>query len=246
MQHTQWSWYHKRKEGRGVSLYWNIFPLKKPQCLRKFYTFATSATALHYTQILTCENCFSPFRNGRLLGVCASVDNCRLFVGGIPKTKKREEILSEMKKVTEGVVDVIVYPSAADKTKNRGFAFVEYESHRAAAMARRRLLPGKPGSWTGTPNPQQTSHELPCRLSALHLVYFSSVTFLQMCSGKSYICSRGERTLINSNPTEDPRRRHFLRLNKPITYIAACRLVHRLVRIGQYYLSQHRHSPAQG
>lgn len=83
-----------------------------------------------------------PSRNGRLLGVCASVDNCRLFVGGIPKTKKHEEILSEMRKVTDGVVDVIVYPSAADKTKNRGFAFVEYESHRAAAMARRKLLPG--------------------------------------------------------------------------------------------------------
>ncbi|XP_043839080.1 APOBEC1 complementation factor isoform X2 [Dromiciops gliroides] len=86
-------------------------------------------------------------RNGRLLGVCASVDNCRLFVGGIPKTKKREEILSEMKKVTEGVVDVIVYPSAADKTKNRGFAFVEYESHRAAAMGRRKLLPGRIQLW---------------------------------------------------------------------------------------------------
>ncbi|NXA42394.1 A1CF factor, partial [Eudromia elegans] len=86
-------------------------------------------------------------RNGRLLGVCASVDNCRLFVGGIPKTKKREEILAEMKKVTDGVVDVIVYPSAADKTKNRGFAFVEYESHRAAAMARRKLLPGQIQLW---------------------------------------------------------------------------------------------------
>ncbi|XP_072485030.1 APOBEC1 complementation factor isoform X2 [Notamacropus eugenii] len=86
-------------------------------------------------------------RNGRLLGVCASVDNCRLFVGGIPKTKKREEILSEMRKVTEGVVDVIVYPSAADKTKNRGFAFVEYESHRAAAMGRRKLLPGRIQLW---------------------------------------------------------------------------------------------------
>ena len=70
------------------------------------------------------------------------MDNCRLFVGGIPKTKKREEILAEMKKVTEGVVDVIVYPSAADKSRNRGFAFVEYESHRTAAMARRKLLPG--------------------------------------------------------------------------------------------------------
>lgn len=63
-------------------------------------------------------------------------------MGGIPKTKKRDEILTEMKKVTDGVMDVIVYPSAADKSKNRGFAFVEYENHRAAAMARRKLLPG--------------------------------------------------------------------------------------------------------
>jgi RNA recognition motif-containing protein len=86
-------------------------------------------------------------RPSRLIGVCQSVDNCRLFVGGIPKTKKREEILDEMCKVTEGVVDVIVYPSAHDKTKNRGFAFVEYESHRSAAMARRKLLPGKIQLW---------------------------------------------------------------------------------------------------
>ena len=51
--------------------------------------------------------------------------------------------MEEMKKVTEGVVDVIVYPSAADKTKNRGFSFVEYKDHKAAAMARRKLMPGK-------------------------------------------------------------------------------------------------------
>ncbi|CAF1409007.1 unnamed protein product [Adineta ricciae] len=86
-------------------------------------------------------------RTSRLIGVCQSVDNCRLFVGGIPKMKKREEILDEMCKITEGVVDVIVYPSAHDKTKNRGFAFVEYESHRSAAMARRKLLPGKIQLW---------------------------------------------------------------------------------------------------
>ncbi|XP_048730769.2 APOBEC1 complementation factor-like isoform X2 [Ostrea edulis] len=87
-------------------------------------------------------------RKGRLLGVCTSVDNCRLFVGGIPKTKNRDEILQEMNKVTEGVVDVIVYPSAVDKSKNRGFAFVEYESHRAAAMARRKLIPGRIQLWS--------------------------------------------------------------------------------------------------
>lgn len=83
-------------------------------------------------------------RKARLLGVCMSVDNCRLFVGGIPKNKGRDEILQEMNKVTEGVTDVIVYPSVVDKTKNRGFAFVEYESHRSAAMARRKLIPGRP------------------------------------------------------------------------------------------------------
>ena len=45
--------------------------------------------------------------------------------------------------VTDGIVDVIMYPSAANKSKNRGFAFVEYSSHRAAAMARRKLIPGR-------------------------------------------------------------------------------------------------------
>ena len=58
-------------------------------------------------------------RKGKCIGVCSSVDNCRLFVGGIPKKVKKDEIMSEMIKVTDDVVDVIVYPSAQDKTKNR-------------------------------------------------------------------------------------------------------------------------------
>lgn len=110
------------------------------------YAFVTFSTKQEAKAAMKQLNNYE-IRNGRLLGVCASVDNCRLFVGGIPKTKKREEILLEMRKVTEGVVDVIVYPSAADKTKNRGFAFVEYENHRAAAMARRKLLPGRIQLW---------------------------------------------------------------------------------------------------
>ncbi|XP_010626285.1 probable RNA-binding protein 46 [Fukomys damarensis] len=89
-------------------------------------------------------------RPGKFIGVCVSLDNCRLFIGSIPKEKKKEEILDEMKKFTEGVVDVIVYPSATDKTKNRGFAFVKYESHRAAAMARRKLIPGTFQLWGHT------------------------------------------------------------------------------------------------
>uniref|UniRef100_A0A3B3CTN0 Probable RNA-binding protein 46 n=2 Tax=Oryzias melastigma TaxID=30732 RepID=A0A3B3CTN0_ORYME len=86
-------------------------------------------------------------RPGRFIGVCVSLDNCRLFIGSIPKDRRKEEILEEMKKVTDGVVDVVVYPSSSDRSRNRGFAFVEYESHKAAAMGRRKLIPGTFQLW---------------------------------------------------------------------------------------------------
>ena len=49
--------------------------------------------------------------------------------------------------LVEGVHDVIVYPSAGDKHKNRGFAFVEFQTHRAASVARKRLRRGKTQLW---------------------------------------------------------------------------------------------------
>ena len=61
-------------------------------------------------------------------------------MGGIPKKVTRADILDKMRRLMDGVVDAIVYASVADKTKNRGFAFVEYENHRAATMARRKLM----------------------------------------------------------------------------------------------------------
>lgn len=38
-------------------------------------------------------------RPGKFIGVCMSLDNCRLFVGSIPKDKGKDEILEEMQKV---------------------------------------------------------------------------------------------------------------------------------------------------
>ena len=86
-------------------------------------------------------------RKGRKLGVSMGVDNCRLYIGRIPKYVTKEEVRQEVQRVTEAVVDVVVYPSEADKTKNRGFAFVEYDSHGAAAMARRKLMNGQVFLW---------------------------------------------------------------------------------------------------
>ena len=82
-------------------------------------------------------------RPGKPLGVIHSVDNRKLWISGIPKNRSPSEIKTEMEKLTDGVKDIILYPSLIDKSKTRGYAFVEYESHRAAALARRKLVPGK-------------------------------------------------------------------------------------------------------
>lgn len=38
-------------------------------------------------------------RPGKFIGVCVSLDNCRLFIGSIPKEKTKEEVMAEMEKV---------------------------------------------------------------------------------------------------------------------------------------------------
>ncbi|XP_075918690.1 uncharacterized protein LOC142920110 [Petromyzon marinus] len=74
------------------------------------------------------------------IGVCFSVDNRRLFIGGLPKDKKRAEVMMAMSCATEGAVDVTMSICCWDITLNRGYAFIEYRSHRAAAIARSKLL----------------------------------------------------------------------------------------------------------
>nr|CAD7444812.1 unnamed protein product [Timema bartmani] len=87
---------------------------------------------------------------GRFLGVVKSIDNCRLFVGGVPKTRTKEEITEEISRHVEGVIETILYNSVVNKRINRGFAFVEFESHRAAAVARRKFMTGKYLLWNQT------------------------------------------------------------------------------------------------
>ncbi|XP_017490408.1 PREDICTED: heterogeneous nuclear ribonucleoprotein R-like isoform X2 [Rhagoletis zephyria] len=46
-----------------------------------------------------------------------------------------------------GLIEVIIYSSPDDKKKNRGFCFLEYESHKAASLAKRRLGTGRIKVW---------------------------------------------------------------------------------------------------
>lgn len=45
--------------------------------------------------------------------------------------------------VTDGLRDVTVCSSSSDAGKHRGFAFLEYETHKAAALARKELIASK-------------------------------------------------------------------------------------------------------
>ncbi|CAD6184809.1 unnamed protein product [Caenorhabditis auriculariae] len=78
---------------------------------------------------------------GKTLKVNVSVANTRLFLGNIPKSKSKDEILEELKTHAEGVSDVIVYTLAdsTDRHKNRGFCFVDFIDHKAASDAKRKI-----------------------------------------------------------------------------------------------------------
>ena len=49
--------------------------------------------------------------------------------------------------MSEGIKEVILYPSLENKRENRGFAFIIYEDHHRAARARRMLLNNELKLW---------------------------------------------------------------------------------------------------
>ena len=81
---------------------------------------------------------------GKRVKVNISVANLRLFVGNIPKSKSKEEIQDEIEKLTENLREVIIYSSPDDpKKKNRGFAFLEYQTHKDASVAKKKIGNGR-------------------------------------------------------------------------------------------------------
>ena len=85
---------------------------------------------------------------GKKMKVNVSVANLRLFVGNIPKSKSKEEIKEEFSKITEHLIDVLTSSSPDHaKKKNRGFAFLEYASHKDASVAKRKIGSGRTRIW---------------------------------------------------------------------------------------------------
>ncbi|XP_063618629.1 probable RNA-binding protein 46 [Cydia splendana] len=100
-----------------------------------------------YTTDAEASNAIRMFNNYMIrpswqLGVCPSINNCRIFISRIPPTLSSAEIVRLLYELTDEVVEVRVRRSVASSA-----AIVEYKSHRGAAMARKALVAAAAAAW---------------------------------------------------------------------------------------------------
>jgi len=127
---------------------WDLRLMMDPMTgLNRGYAFITFTNRDEAMEAVDQLNDFE-IRKGKKLGVTISFNNHRLFVGNIPKNRDKVELLEEFGKHAPGLCEVIIYSSPDDKKKNRGFCFLEYDSHKAASLAKRRLSTGRIKVWS--------------------------------------------------------------------------------------------------
>jgi len=88
-------------------------------------------------------------RRGHWLAVSECDERCRLRIDGIPKNCTSHEIKEELRAITSGISNVILCQTDSNRTSRRSlmndgpYIIAEYESHFAAAGAKRKLIPGE-------------------------------------------------------------------------------------------------------
>ncbi|XP_045448727.1 probable RNA-binding protein 46 [Melitaea cinxia] len=100
-----------------------------------------------YTTEVEAANAIRMFNNYMIrpswqLGVCPSINNCRIFISRIPPTTPTAEIVRLLYALTDEVQEVRVRRGAGSCA-----AIVEYRSHRGAAMARKALVAAAAAAW---------------------------------------------------------------------------------------------------
>lgn len=92
------------------------------------------------------------------------------------------------------MTEVIIYSSPDDKKKNRGFCFLEYESHKAASLAKRRLGTGRIKVWgcdiiVDWADPQEEPDEATMSKVVINLLLFFVMKVKVLSMSSNVYCS---------------------------------------------------------
>jgi len=102
---------------------------------------------LQYQTIEQADNAIAALNNyeirpGNRIGVIRSRNNNRLYIGRLDTSLKKEQIMAYFSNLTTGLINITIHKDK-DRAKDYGYAFLEYETHKDAARARRSLKPCK-------------------------------------------------------------------------------------------------------
>lgn len=94
-------------------------------------------TTLEDTQNAVVELNNFQIANGQFIKARLDTENNTLFMGGILKTITRDELFMKLLEYgMAGIKNVVLYSSYFNPKINRGFAFVEFNSHEDAKLAK--------------------------------------------------------------------------------------------------------------
>lgn len=129
-------------------LIWDLRLMMDPSTgYNKTFCFVTYTTRAGAEQAVKMYDNYE-IKPGKRIKVNISVAKLRLFVGNIPKQRSKDEIIAEFSKVTEGIKDIIIYTNPDEPTKkNRGFCFIDFDCHKNASGAKRKLENGQALVW---------------------------------------------------------------------------------------------------
>ena len=96
-------------------------------------------------QVVTCPDWqLDEFEilKGRPVKVAVSEPFRRLFLGNIPKLKTRDEMHTFLSSTLDGLMDVITYSTPDNPALNRGFCFLDFDTHTHASVAKKKFTLG--------------------------------------------------------------------------------------------------------
>lgn len=104
---------------------WELRLMLDPHCGgSRCFGFVTYATKEQCRRAFSAMSSGPVLLGGRQVRISAAWNQHRLYIGNIPKTLAREELMEAFSEHLVGIVECFVYGGEAPSVKNRGFCFL--------------------------------------------------------------------------------------------------------------------------